>query len=312
MTDLGTDAEASRSGADSLLNQGPPLDEVGGTYAIGDVQGCFDDLLRLLDRIDFDPAVDRLWFTGDLVNRGPNSLGLLRFVRGLGHAAVCVLGNHDLHLLAAASGALTFGKKDTLASILEAHDREELLFWLRHQPLLYHDERLGYAMVHAGLPPQWDLAMAKARAAELEALLQNPAYGDLFQHLGPDPPWHWQDDLEGWDRLRYIANCFTQLRWCDADGRLDLEGERRKLKGARRSRPWFQVPGRASQGVPILFGHWARLEREGFVPRGLRKLLVHPLDTGCANRGRFTALRLEDSRYYRVRCHNEAVPWAEG
>jgi bis(5'-nucleosyl)-tetraphosphatase (symmetrical) len=307
----GPEEEASPGVEPLPSNQGPPLDEVGATYAIGDVQGCFDDLLRLLDRIDFDPAVDRLWFTGDLVNRGPNSLGLLRFVRGLGHAAICVLGNHDLHLLAAAAGVLPFGKKDTLASILEAQDREELLFWLRHQPLLYHDDRLGFAMVHAGLPPQWDLAAAKARAAELEVLLQNPAYGDLLHQLGPQEPWSWSDDLTGWDRLRYIANCFTQLRWCDADGCLDLDGERRKFKGNRRSQPWFQVPGRASAGVPILFGHWARLDREGFDPRGLRKLLVYPLDTGCANRGRFTALRLEDSRYYRVRCRNEALPWSE-
>lgn len=291
--------------------QGPPVDEVGATYAIGDVQGCFDDLLRLLDHIDFNPAEDRLWFTGDLVNRGPNSLALLRFVRGLGSAAVCVLGNHDLYLLAAAAGALAFGKKDTLASILDAHDREELLFWLRHQPLLYHDEHLGFAMVHAGLPPQWDLTTAKARAAELEALLQNPAYEDLFSHLGPLKPWRWREDLAGWGRLRYIANCFTQLRWCDADGRLDLDGGRRKLKGGHRSLPWFQVPGRASQGVPILFGHWPRLERQGHHRQGLNKLLVHPLDTGCANRGRFTALRLEDGRYYRVRCHNEALPWPE-
>lgn len=291
---------------------GLPVDEAGATYAIGDVQGCFDDLLRLLDRIDFDPSIDRLWFTGDLVNRGPNSLGLLRFVRSLGHAAVCVLGNHDLYLLAAASGALTFGKKDTLTGILEAHDREDLLFWLRHQPLIYHDERLGFTMVHAGLPPQWDLATAKARAAELEALLQNHAYEDLFHHLGPHKPWRWHDELAGWDRLRYIANCFTQLRWCDAEGRLDLDGERRKFKGARRSWPWFQVPGRASQGLPILFGHWARLDRDGRGRAGTNKLLVHPLDTGCANRGRFTALRLEDGCYYHVRCRNEALPWPEG
>lgn len=287
----------------------PPTDELGATYAIGDVQGCFDDLLRLLDRLDFDPGVDRLWFTGDLVNRGPNSLSLLRFVRKLGPAAVCVLGNHDLYLLAAAAGVLTFGKRDTLATILEAQDRDDLIFWLRHQPLLFHDERLGFAMVHAGLPPQWDLATAQARAAELEVMLQNPGYEELLHHLGPDKPWRWNDELQGWGRLRYIANCFTQLRWCDAEGRLDLDGARCRQKGPRRSMPWFQVPGRASQGVPILFGHWAKLNRKGFTP--LDKLLVHPLDTGCANRGRFTALRLEDSQYTHVRCRNQPLPWAE-
>ena len=287
-----------------------PTKEQGATYAIGDVQGCFDDLLRLLDRLDFDPGVDHLWFTGDLVNRGPNSLTLLRFVRSLGPAAVTVLGNHDLYLLTAASGAGNVGRKDTLDGILEARDREELLFWLRHQPLLWHDEHLGFAMIHAGLPPQWDLATAKARAAELEALLQNPSYEELLRELHLGRPWRWRDDLHGWDRLRYIANCFTQLRWCDVAGRLDLTGERRHHKGHKRSLPWFLVPGRASAKVPILFGHWARLDREGYKRPDRHR--VHPLDTGCANRGHFTALHLEKGRYTRVRCLNEAVPWAEG
>lgn len=286
-----------------------PGTDAGSTYAIGDVQGYFDDLLRLLDRLDFDSAVDRLWFTGDLVNRGPNSLTLLRFVRSLGPAAVTVLGNHDLYLLAAAAGAGNGGKKDTLDGILEARDRDELLFWLRHQPLLWHDEHLGFAMIHAGLPPQWDLATAKARAAELEAVLQNPSYAELLRELNLGQPWRWRDDLRGWDRLRYIANCFTQLRWCDAAGRLDLTGGRRGLKGPKASMPWFLVPGRASATVPILFGHWARLDREGY--KRPNRHLVHPLDTGCANGGLFTALRLEDGHYTRVRCRNQALPWAE-
>ena len=141
------------------------------TYAIGDVQGCFDDLLRLLEKLDFDPAVDHLWFTGDLVNRGPNSLELLRFVRSLGSAAISVLGNHDLHLLATAAGAVEVRKKDTIAEILGAPDCEELLFWLRHQPVLHHSETLGFTMIHAGLPPEWDLATAQQCAHELEAVL---------------------------------------------------------------------------------------------------------------------------------------------
>ena len=287
-----------------------PTKEQGATYAIGDVQGCFDDLLRLLDRLDFDPGVDHLWFTGDLVNRGPNSLTLLRFVRSLGPAAVTVLGNHDLYLLTAASGAGNVGRKDTLDGILEARDREELLFWLRHQPLLWHDEHLGFAMIHAGLSPQWDLAFAKVWVVELEALLQNPSYEELLRELHLGRPWRWRDDLHGWDRLRYIANCFTQLRWCDAAGRLDLTGERRHHKGHKRSLPWFLAPGRPSAKAPILFGHGARLDREGYKRPDRHR--VHPLDTGCANRGHFTALHLEKGRYARVRCLNEAVPWAEG
>lgn len=275
------------------------------TYAIGDVQGCFDDLLRLLDRIDFDPSVDRLWFTGDLVNRGPNSLALLRFVRSLGAAAISVLGNHDLYLLAAAAGATDIGRKDTISEILDAPDCEELLFWLRHQPLLHHDATLGFTMVHAGLPPQWDLDQAQACAVELERVLQNFDYEDLFQHLSDDKPLRWRDALEGWGRLRFIANCFTQLRYCDREGRLDLAGERHKATGKKRSMPWFDVPDRASRTLSILFGHWAALDR-----KGLRKHSVHPLDTGCANGGRFTALRLQDGRYFQVRCKNESVRWS--
>ena len=276
------------------------------TYAIGDVQGCFDDLLRLLDKLDFDPDVDRLWFTGDLVNRGPDSLELLRFVRGLGTAAISVLGNHDLHLLAVAAGAVRSRRKDTITEILDAPDCEELLFWLRHQPVLHHSETLGFTMIHAGLPPQWDLDMARQCARELETVLQNFGYEDLFRHLAEKGPLVWREGLDRWERLRFITNCFTQLRWCGLDGRIDLPGKRCKVSAkCKRSLPWFAIPDRASRGLRILFGHWAKL-----VPKRHKGMAgVIPLDTGCANGGRFTALRLEDQRYFRLKCKNRAVPW---
>lgn len=296
--------DPSKANRGPEADPGPLEDSKRATYAIGDVQGCFDDLLRLLDAIDFDPDRDQLWFTGDLVNRGPNSLALLRFVKRLGAAAISVLGNHDLYLLAAAAGATDVVKKDTITEVLDAPDCEELLFWLRHQPLLHHDEKLGFTMVHAGLPPQWDLAKAKARAAELEAVLQNFDYEDFFRHMGAGKPYRWREDLEGWERLRFIANCFTQLRCCDQSGRLDLACERRKASGKERSMPWFEVPDRASRKLSILFGHWAALDA-----KGLKKRRVHPLDTGCVNGGRFTALRLQGGRYFRIRCKNEPLPW---
>ena len=277
------------------------------TYAIGDVQGCFDDLLRLLEKLDFDPDLDRLWFTGDLVNRGPNSLELLRFVHGLGNAAISVLGNHDLHLLAVAAGAVKIRRKDTIAEVLDAPDCEELLFWLRHQPVLHHSETLGFTMIHAGLPPQWDLQTARQCARELETVLQNFDYEDLFRDLPGDGPLRWREDLEGWERLRFISNCFTQLRWCDINGRIDLHGERRRTPAKKKcSRPWFEVPHRASKPLRILFGHWAKLVVASSA-RGARG--VFPLDTGCANGGRFTAFRLEDGYYCRLKCKNRAVPW---
>jgi bis(5'-nucleosyl)-tetraphosphatase (symmetrical) len=282
-------------------------DGASSTYAIGDVQGCFDDLLRLLEKLDFDPAVDRLWFTGDLVNKGPNSLELLRFVRGLGSAAISVLGNHDLHLLAAAAGAVKVRKKDTFAEILDAPDCEELLFWLRHQPMLHHDDNLGFTMIHAGLPPQWDLEQARRCARELETVLQNFDYEDLFQHLSGDGPPRWREELDGWKRLHFITNCFTQLRWCDVTGRIDLLGKRRGASAAKkRSLPWFDLPGRASKPLRILFGHWAKLDVPP-LPPGTAGVIA--LDTGCANGGRFTAFRLEDWRYFTLKCRNEAVPW---
>jgi len=300
--------KTDRSEADlDLPNRGGTGQGASSTYAIGDVQGCFDDLLRLLDKLDFDPDVDRLWFTGDLVNKGPNSLELLRFVHGLGDAAISVLGNHDLHLLAVAAGAVRIRKKDTIAEILDAPDCEELLFWLRHQPILHHSEALGFTMIHAGLPPQWDLEKAQQCARELETVLQNFDYEDLFRNLPGDGPLRWREDLEGWGRLRFITNCFTQLRWCDLNGRIDLPGGRRGAAAKKKcSRPWFEIPHRASKPLRILFGHWAKLVIVASA-KGSRGVI--PLDTGCVNGGRFTAFRLEDSRYCRLRCKNKAVPW---
>jgi bis(5'-nucleosyl)-tetraphosphatase (symmetrical) len=284
------------------LNTGLLAPQRRATYAVGDVQGCFDDLLRLLDKIDFDPDLDQLWFTGDLVNRGPNSLQILRFVRSLGSSAISVLGNHDLYLLAAAAGNVTMRKKDTISDVLNAPDCEELLFWLRHQPLLHHDARLGYTLIHAGLPPQWDLTLAQSCARELEAVLQNAGYEEFFRYMYGDKPRRWQDDLQGWDRLRFIANCLTQLRYCDRKGRIDLT---RKGNGCGKKGlvPWFKVPKRASEGLEIIFGHWAALKWGRVNIPGL-----YPLDSGCVNGGRFTALRLEDVRLFRSRCYNAAFP----
>jgi len=300
---------ADRPGMDLDLPLRGESDQVApSTYAIGDVQGCFDDLLRLLEKLDFDPDIDRLWFTGDLVNKGPNSLELLRFVRGLGSAAISVLGNHDLHLLAVAAGAVRIRKKDTITEILDAPDCEELLFWLRHQPVLHHSETLGFTMIHAGLPPQWDLETARQCARELEVVLQNFGYEDLFPQLRGDGPLCWREGLDGWERLRFITNCFTQLRWCDPAGRIDLQGKRRRASARKkRSLPWFDIPDRASKPLWVLFGHWARLAVAPPAARGAAGVI--PLDTGCANGGRFTAFRLEDSQYFRLKCKNRAVPW---
>ncbi|MGH8402201.1 MAG: symmetrical bis(5'-nucleosyl)-tetraphosphatase, partial [Gammaproteobacteria bacterium] len=251
-------------------------------FAIGDIQGCYDELRHLLDRIRFNPAEDTLWLTGDLVNRGPKSLDVLRFVKDLGDNAICVLGNHDLHLLALASGQDKHKSADTLDAVLAAPDRDTLLDWLRHRPLLHHDAALGYTLIHAGLPPQWDLETATDCAHELENVLRDNAYREFFNHMYGNQPNHWSPDLSGIERLRFIVNCFTRLRYCTADGILDLTS-----KGAPGSQPepympWFEVPDRASATLHILFGHWAALGE-------VKGHNVYPLDTGCVWGGRLTA-----------------------
>ncbi|MDR3415971.1 MAG: symmetrical bis(5'-nucleosyl)-tetraphosphatase [Nevskia sp.] len=258
------------------------------TYVIGDLQGCYDTLRRLLDRVEFDPDNDRLWLAGDLVNRGPQSLQTLRFVAGLGAAANCVLGNHDLHLLAVASGGRR-GKRDTLDDVLKASDRDELLDWLRRRPLLHRFGDGGTALLHAGLPPQWDLQQAAACADEAEEILRSDDYVELFRSMYGDQPDRWSERLNGMMRLRFIINCYTRLRYCSADGRIDF-----KPKGAPGTQPagllpWFAVPGRRSAPNTLIFGHWSTLGQVHWPEYG-----VYGLDTGAVWGGKLTALRLED------------------
>jgi bis(5'-nucleosyl)-tetraphosphatase (symmetrical) len=253
-------------------------------YAIGDVQGCFGELCLLLEKIAFEPRHDRLYFVGDIVNRGPQSLETLRFIKNLGEAAVTVLGNHDLHLLAVAYGASKTKRRDTFGDILNAPDREDLLHWLRTRPLLHSAGE--FYLIHAGLPPQWDMDAAVRHAGEVEAVLRGPAAGEFFLHMYGDTPDRWSEALQGWPRLRFITNCFTRLRYCDRNGVLGL-GE----KGGPGTQPphllpWFRLPGRRSDGANIVFGHWSTL---GFhVENG-----CHCLDTGCLWGGELTALRLD-------------------
>jgi bis(5'-nucleosyl)-tetraphosphatase (symmetrical) len=273
-------------------------------FAVGDIQGCHDDLMRLLERIHFDAAEDRLWFAGDLVNRGPASLAVLRFVKGLGEGAVSVLGNHDLHLLAVAAGTHSLRKNDTLDEILAAPDRDELLEWLRHRPLLHHDAALGYTLVHAGLPPQWDLRQAETCAHELEAVLRGLKHMDFFRHMYGDEPKRWDPKLSGMDRLRFIVNCFTRLRFVGPKGELDLNTKGAPGTQSRGYLPWYEVPDRKSEGLHILFGHWSTV---GEIQASHQAL---GLDTGCVWGGRLSAFRLDGDNggWYCVDCQGAQVP----
>lgn len=263
------------------------------TYAIGDLQGCYDQLLRLLEKLRFDPAQDRLWFVGDLVNRGHGSLECLRFVKGLGDRAVTVLGNHDLHLLSVAEGHAQQHHSDTLARVLAAPDRDELLAWLRHRPMIHVEGQ--FALLHAGLLPDWSVEQASKLAREVEAALRAPSYHEFLAVMYGNRPDRWEDELTGFARLRVIVNVLTRLRFCTADGRMEFGAKGELASAPRGYLPWFDVPGRASAGHTIVCGHWSAI--------GLKyepNLLA--IDTGCLWGRELTAVRLEDRALFQVAC----------
>ena len=242
------------------------------TLVVGDLQGCYDPFRRLLDKAAFDPANDRLWLVGDLVNRGPQNLEVLRFVRSLGKAATLVLGNHDLSLLMIAEGFGKRGHGDTIEDVLAAPDREELLDWLRRQPLMHLED--GVAMVHAGLLPGWTVSQAKALASEVEGVLAGENHREFLANLWGSEPAGWSDELVGWPRLRVVVNAMTRLRFCSIDGVMEFKAKGELADAPAGFMPWFAVPGRRSADTPIACGHWSAL--------GLR---VEPnfiaLDSGC-------------------------------
>jgi len=255
------------------------------TYAIGDVQGCYSAMRRLLDKCGFDPAADHLWLVGDLVNRGPHSLAVLRYVKGLGKRAVTVLGNHDLHLLVVAAGHARPRQGDTMDAILRASDRDELLHWLRHQKLMHAGH--GYAMVHAGLLPQWSIKKSLALAQEVEAALQSDDCDKFLRRMYGNKPERWRDSLRGYDRLRVITNVMTRMRLCSESGRLEFAHKGDPVDLPRGYAPWFKVKQRRSRSTPVIFGHWAAL--------GLYTgSNVFAIDTGCVWGRELTALRLSD------------------
>jgi bis(5'-nucleosyl)-tetraphosphatase (symmetrical) len=272
-------------------------------YAVGDLQGCASEFEQLLERIGFDAARDRLWLTGDLVNRGPQSLECLRRVHDLGGAAITVLGNHDLHLLALAYSTREKRKsQDTLDDVLGAPDRDELMEWLVRRPMLYHDPQLDTLLVHAGLAPEWDLRTALALAAELEATLRDPDERTaLFDNMYGDQPSRWSPDLTGFDRLRFVTNCFTRLRFVARDGNLELKHKGPPQDAPPELEPWFRVSNRRSRSHRVLFGHWSAL---GFYEADN----VICLDTGCVWGASLCALRLDrPSTPVRIACRKHSV-----
>lgn len=269
------------------------------TYAIGDVQGCYTALQKLLKHIQFDPQQDQLWFTGDLVNRGSHSLEVLRFVKELGKSQKTVLGNHDLHLLACAYHQHPGWDEDTFAAILSAPDREELIDWLRQQALFHYDQKLDFALVHAGLAPSWDLPKAQMLAQEVETLLRGEKIAEFLGQMYGDKPDYWDESLTGWDRLRAITNYFTRTRFCYPDGRLELSDKGPADAPQERILPWFRLPDRLNAELKVIFGHWAALGGITHTPK------VYSLDTGCVWGFKLTAMRLEDEKRFGVSCESE-------
>ncbi|HET8693865.1 MAG TPA: symmetrical bis(5'-nucleosyl)-tetraphosphatase [Aquabacterium sp.] len=253
-------------------------------YLVGDLQGCSQPLERLLATLDFSPSRDTLYVLGDLVNRGPDSLGVLRRLRDLGASAVCLLGNHDLHLLAVAHGVRKPHRSDTLDSILLSDGREAWLDWLRQRPLAVQDH--GWLMVHAGVVPQWDAAQTLALANEVQAMLRSSDLHDFLTQMYGNEPSRWSDSLTGVERWRCVVNSLTRLRFCTEDGTMDFLTKDGADGAPAGYLPWFDIPGRRTAGTPIAFGHWSTL---GLINRD--DLMA--LDTGCVWGGHLTAVRVD-------------------
>jgi len=277
-------------------------------YAIGDVQGCYTQLINLLELIGFDDKKDRLWFVGDLVNRGPDSLRVMRFVRNLTIKPIITLGNHDLHFLACAYGVkhqkvmntVKYRRvhqsleQDSLDELLSAPDCLALSHWLRQQKLLHFDEKFNVVMTHAGIYPLWNLSQAQALAEEAERFLQGNDYLDFFKHMYGNEPSQWSDALKGMDRLRFIINALTRMRFCNVDGRLNLTYKGTLEQAPADIIPWFNLPARQQIKPDLVFGHWAALKGQTKSPD------LHAIDTGCLWGGQLTALRLQDKRLFQV------------
>lgn len=268
------------------------------TYAIGDLQGCYEEFQHLVELIGFNAARDKIWLVGDIVNRGPDSLSLLRAIMKLGNAVIPVLGNHDLHLLLLAEGIVKPHASDTLQAVLDAPDRRDLLNWLRYRKLFHVEDE--YALVHAGLLPSWTISQAAELANEVEAVLCGKNFHEFCLQMYGNEPNSWNDSLTGYQRLRVIINAMTRLRVCTPDGRMEFSHKGELQCVPQGYLPWFEVPARASRSTTIIFGHWSALGLQ------VRKNIL-ALDTGCVWGGKLTAIRLEDRRIYQVPCAPRAV-----
>jgi bis(5'-nucleosyl)-tetraphosphatase (symmetrical) len=271
-------------------------------YAVGDLQGCLEPLQCLLEHVAFDASKDRLWLVGDLVNRGPASLETLRFLYGIRDSLVCVLGNHDLHLLAVAHNIERLKKNDTLREILEAPDRSQLLEWLRQQKLMHYDAERKIAMVHAGIPPQWTLNKALKHAEEVEAALRDDNLFEPFlDGMYGNEPDKWQPYLQGVTRLRVITNYFTRMRFCTSDGKLDLKSKEGLGTALPGYAPWFSHKERKTKGLKIIFGHWAALEGKCTEPG------IFALDSGCVWGGAMTLLNVDTLERHTCECDTKGL-----
>ncbi len=279
-------------------------------YMIGDLQGCHEPLTRLLRKLDFSPSRDTLYILGDLVNRGPDSLAVLRSLAQLGDAAQCLLGNHDLNLLGIRHGLRKPHRGDTAQEVLDAPDGEALLDWMRHRRMAMFAH--GWLMVHAGVLPQWSVAQTLARAGEVESALRGPDLAGFLQGMYGNTPDRWDDSLAGAERLRVIVNALTRIRFCTADGAMEFASTGGKQTALPGYLPWFEVPGRATAGTPLAFGHWSTLGVDTVAAGGGLLANTLPLDTGCVWGGCLTAARMGETvgqfELVKVRCDQSQAP----